>query len=74
MNPLLRLLQRALAWYVLRALERQYHDQTNLLGHLRNVDTYVVYQRAWAATGKELAVAREHYRRLCSTPHREMLA
>ena len=74
MNPLLRLLQRALAWYVLRCLERQHHDQTNLLGRLRNVDTYAVYQCAWEATGKELAVAREHYRRLCSTPHRAMLA
>ncbi|MBK8746110.1 hypothetical protein [Propionivibrio sp.] len=74
MSPLLRLLQRALAYYVLRALERQYHDQTNLLGRLHNVDTYVVYQRAWVATGKELAVAREHYRRLCSAPRRAMLA
>ena len=32
MSALLRFLQRACAYYVLRSLERQYHDQTNMLG------------------------------------------
>lgn len=75
MSALLRFLQRACAYYVLRSLERQYHDQTNMLGRIMHVDTYLAAQRSWASTARELAEARRHYDRLRSaTPRREMLA
>lgn len=75
MSALLRFLQRACAYYVLRSLERQYHDQTNMLGRIMHVDTYIAAQRSWSSTARELAEARRHYDRLRSaTPRREMLA
>ena len=46
MSALLRFLQRACAYYVLRSLERQYHDQTNMLGRIMHVDSYLAAQRS----------------------------
>lgn len=75
MSALLRFLQRACAYYVLRSLERQYHDQLDVLCGVQHADTYRVYYEAYEATASELAEARRHYDRLRSaTPRREMLA
>ncbi|MBK7357449.1 hypothetical protein [Propionivibrio sp.] len=75
MSALLRFLQRACAYCVLRSLERQYHDQTNMLGRIMHVDTYIAAQRSWSSTARELAEARGTTDRLRSaTPRREMLA
>ncbi|MBK8399995.1 MAG: hypothetical protein IPL29_02655 [Propionivibrio sp.] len=74
-EALLRFLQRACAWYVLRSLERQYHDQTNLLGRImQRRHLPCRHQRDWAATRRAGRSARHYHRLRSATPRREMLA
>lgn len=74
MKRLINLLQRGMAKFMIRSLERELHDQLNALGHVRSVSDFKRISLSAADTRRHLAHYRAEYNSLLPPGKRETWA